>query len=601
MGDTPQSNYQTNQNYDPDVRKMFKHFVTGGTTANDNENGQNVGIDDLRGQIGASVSQTNTADLLKSLNISPDATTAAPTPTVSITTQSVQESRCHAFYRILGLPVVANDKRFYNPGLDTIKNSSRQIPLSTKISIAGGVSSDFEKISRAREVWAANTAKVFSVPESVEAGVLCLTSGTYGSKGNVNVRNFASPFLKSQDPFDYKVENQAYQIPSLTSLVGQKEILLAVYQGANANANDPNEPNISITNPSVFFQHRHIIAPFMVDPRIDFSIWATESKTAPGISKRIAVPFVPDASYLKTSDTAKAERPLLEKIITDRITNNTVEDVGTATLDLINYVKNNKALQSVNIGKTPISNIFNSNGIYQTSQQQAFAQYLSSIQSLIFKLVDSMRIVHAAQGDYYWLPQPSAAGPDGGFSIRDVPLNQYISTDLITKNDFDIITNQAQVVLSNINPTVTQTGAPADPGSYAFSNYKLTFDAQTSDSQGDLSSRTKSNLAKQRNSLLSKAGDAMQVIEMILGEFSGLGLIDIIAIIGSLYVMPVEDVIGFLDADSWTRAQSVLGSSLPKGSDITTSLQSLTNTVNAFYQITENIFQDYKTNNALNL
>jgi hypothetical protein len=92
---------------------------------------------------------------------------------------------------------------------------------------------------------------------------------------------------------------------------------------------------------------------------------------------------------------------------------------------------------------------------------------------------------------------------------------------------------------------------------------------------------------------------------MIMGEFSGLGLADIVAIMGSLYVMPFEDLLGFLDDDAIVRAEEVLeqpaDSLKNKRSGITDAMTSLCNTVNGFYQIMDQIFQDYLNNAALNL
>jgi hypothetical protein len=113
--------------------------------------------------------------------------------------------------------------------------------------------------------------------------------------------------------------------------------------------------------------------------------------------------------------------------------------------------------------------------------------------------------------------------------------------------------------------------------------------------------------------MLEEAGDALQIIEMIMGEFSGLGLADIVAIMGALYVMPLNDpaskgtgnLLGFLDEDAVIRAEEILV--LPDGtlqnvrSGITPAMTSLCNTVNSFYQIMDQIFQDYMNNNALNL
>ena len=609
--DTPQSNSQSNQNFDPDIRKMYKHFVTGGNTPDDNDTTQSVGIDDLRGQISVSVTGQTSSNLIKALNIDPTTGSPAPTTTTSTPVQLAQESRCHTFYRIIGFPVISEDKKtFYNPGFDIIKQVDsngkpikRNVDLAFKLKVASNVGKPFEDISKARESYAAGTAKIFSVPESVEAGVLALTSGTYGSKSNVNIRKFAQPFLQDNDPFNFSPGSQAYSSPGNvlmnSSWVGDKEVTFADYQDSNGV-----KPNPSIGGYKILRQHSHIIKPFMVDPRIDFSIWASESKTTSGLSRRVAVPFVPDASYLKTSDTATAERPLLEKIITEAYSILKTSDAGDAVSNAIDYVKGNKNIQTISIGGVEVGDIF-SGKVFKVSQQQAFAQYLLTIQALMAHLVASMSVIHAAQGIYYWLPTPSDSGPEGGCTIRDVPLNQNISTDLITPYDFDIIKSQVQLILSGVTSTIAQPTATPDPGSYAFAGYKLTFDSGTSDSQGDWGAKTKETLTAKRNRVLSKAGEALQIVEMVMGEFSGLGLADIVAIMGALYTMPPTDVLGFLDDDAIVRAEVVLkaqpGTLKSQRPDITQSMTSLASFVNGFYKIMDQVFQDYLNNNALTL
>lgn len=608
--ETPQSNYQNDQNADPDIKKMFKHFVTGGHTPEDNETTQNIGIDDIRGQISISVTGTGTEDLIKSLNIDPSSNTIAGTPNTSTPVLLAQESRCHAFYRIIGFPVITADKsRFYNPGLDIIIGTDikRTLTLKEKISIASNIGKDFEKLSQARELYPNETSKIFSVPTSIEAGVLCLTSGTYGKNGNVNKRKFAESF-KSTAPFDFAVDKQSYSSPgdisSTYSLVGNNEVRLADYQDVNADASKQFKPNKDF---NIMKAHQHIIKPFMVDPRIDFSIWGAESKTSSGVSKRIAVPFVPNASYLKTSSTATAERPLLEKIITDRFATPSAQAAGLDAESVIDYAKSIKSIQNINVGGTTISSIF-SGSVFKLSQQEAFAESISTISAMMSKLVGSIGIVQEVQGDYYWLPIPNSAGPEGGCSIRDVPLSKNISSTLITSADFDIIEKQIGVLLSNLSSLTPNSTATPDPGSFAFSTYKLTFDSSTSDANGNLSAKSQDTINTTRNSALEEAGEALQIIEMIMGEFSGLGLCDIIAIMGALYVMPLDDhtsegnLLGFLDNDAIDRAEIVLnqpiGSLRSARSGIVPAMTSLCDTVNAFYQIMDKMFQDLLNDNA---
>lgn len=608
--DTPQSNYQSNQNFDPDVKKMFKHFITGGHTPDDNDTQQNIGIDDLRGQISVTITNDNTENLIKALNLDPLNKTAATTPNTTTPVQLSQESRCHTLYRIIGFPVVNADKSdFYNPGLDIVigDNITREIDPTRRLRIAKNVGKDFEKISAKREQYSTKTSAVFSVSESVEAGVLSLTSGTFDSGGTINKRKFAQGLSKVTGPFDFKPDHQYYTTPgnitATSCLVGVNSIRLADFQDKNADPNQSFKPNPNLGGYDVLFGHHHIIVPFMVDPRIDFSIWSSESKTSSGVSKRIAIPFVPDASFLNTGSTAKAERPLLEKVIRDRFSQSTVQDAGLSVDETVTYIKNNKELQSIQIGGTSIGNIF-SGSVYKTSQQQAFVQYVRTIQALMYKLSNCMQSIQAAQSTYYWLPVPSTVGPEAGCTIRSIQnvLGDKISQKLITTEDLNLIDKVINSIMSDVNVSITKPTAVPDPGSFAFSNYKLTFDSSTSNSQGDLTSRSKDNLDEIRNSVLDKASESLQIIEMIMGEFSGLGLADLIAIIGSLYVMPLNDLLGFLDDDAAVRAETSLGQ--PSGSirnsrsGISVAMTSLYNTVNAFYQIMDKVFEDFSNNNA---
>lgn len=609
--DTPQNNFQSVQNLDPNIKQMFKDFVTGGTTPNNNEPSQNVGIDDIRAQVSVTITGQTTQNLIKSLNINPATNTLAGTANVTTPSKLAQESRCHAFYRIIGFPVVNADKSdFYNPGLDIIigNNITRQVTLERKLRIASNVGAKFEAISQAREEYSAQVSQIFSVPSSIEAGVLALTSGTCGKDNNTNIRKFAQTFEKSKDPFDFDIAKQSYSFPgdisSMRGKVGDFEVLLSDYQDPSGDPANDFKANLAIGGFDVLKNHKHIIRPFIVDPRIDFSIWAAESKTAAGTSKRIAVPFVPNGKYLQTSPIAKAERPLLEKIIRDRFSAPQVQDAGISVTRVVDYVKNSKNIQTINIGGNTIGDIF-TGSIFKLSQRQAFAQFLANAQSIIAKLVRCIDTVATSQSLYYWLPLPSNLGPEAGCVIRDVPLDGNLDPSLLTEYDQDILEKQVSVILSGINHSIAAISTAPDPGNFSFSNFKFPFDSSTSNSLGNLSSKTQTTITDIRNEYLTQASEALQIIEMIMGEFSGLGLCDIFAILGALYVIPINDLLGFLDDDAVVRAETALGQ--PAGSlkdartGIGEAMTSLSNTVNAFYQIMDQMFKDRKNNNDTNL
>src|ERR1022692_1857388 len=219
---------QNNQNYDIDIKEMFQNFISGGTNADGTSNTGSIGIDDLRGNINVQALGSSTKDLITLLNINPDAKTSSPVSgTVPMPGTFAQESRCHAFYRLIGFPVVSSDKSsFYSPGYDSIKKDGRTIDLAKKISIASNMDSKFEAISQARETWVSNISNIFSIPTSVEAGVLSLTSGSIGLGGQPIIRQFNAPFIKNATPdaFDFTITDQQYYISSLYGLVGGKAI-----------------------------------------------------------------------------------------------------------------------------------------------------------------------------------------------------------------------------------------------------------------------------------------------------------------------------------------------------------------------------------------
>jgi hypothetical protein len=601
-----QTNYQSNQDYDVDIKTLFEHYITGGATTGSNEPGENIGIDDLRAQISVSVTGMKTTDLITSLNINPNSTTAAPTPNTTTPVLLAQESRCHAFYRILGLPVVnASGSQYYNPGFDITKryykenDMTQNITLSDKITIASAVGTQFEALSGARETWVSSTTAIFNAQASVEAGVLSLTSGTFGGAGAINKRLF-NVLQNVTGPTDFTVAHQQYAIATQTCVVGSQSQLLATFMDSGANTILVYSDGTSKTPSNIFFNHQHIIAPFAVDPRIDFSIWANESTTHPGTSRRIAVPFVPDNTYLQVSSTATAQRPIIESIIRARVyQSNQITQAGSTIATAQALIMSDPVIGKIPfIGSQPISNVF-SGSVFNLSQQNSFADTLSSIQTMIDKLVAALNVIHGVQGIYYWLPSPNTSGPEGGCLIRDVPLNAAFSNTLITTEDYNIIQNNVQVLFSQpLIGTSASAGVP-DVGNSAFSTPIQSFNKNTTDAQGSVSSKTQNMLGNKRNKKLGDAGNALQIIEMIMGEFSGFGLCDIIAIMGTLYTMDIDDLCGFLDDDAFSRAETILGSGFADPSSITEAQTALIAGVSGFYQIMDQVFIDKVGNGGL--
>lgn len=542
--------YQNNQIYQIDINKIYSDFIQE--------------IDSIRSYVNTT-DPSNVSSLLESLK-------SSSSKKHNISTESTrQESRCHAFYRMIGFPVVNASYEIYNPGHDIHFDSI--LKLDDKLGIALNPIPGFKKISFERETYTLKMLEIFSTPGSIDAGVLSLTSGSSGLK-SINLRKFNSPF-KNDDAFNMKASEQSYTF-DLLSMVGKNEIFLFNYQDVNGNFTS----KLSKTK-------NHIIKPFIVDPIIDFSINPSYN--------RVSVPFPKDQLYTKVSFNKFAKRPILEKVIRDRFSlNNNIKDAGTASETIVNYVKNIPSIKDENI----IKRISNDSNIYKLSEQAQFTSFLNIIREMMTKLVDSLRIIHKAQTLYYWVPKPSTIGPEGGCEVRNVFIPNNIGEELITDKDKNILNKIIQSNLNQFNVQTVKNNGSADVGGFA-NTFFQSFSSETTSALGDSTQSTLESLVIQRKRILEKANNALRTVEIIMGEFSGLGLCDIIAILGALYLMPKDKLTGFLDVDAYNRMSAIPEfNNIPKAS-YQDAMNAFALTVKDFYNLMDKIYEDLIRNKGL--
>lgn len=549
------NNYQDNQNLDIDINKIYSDFIQE--------------IDNNRSIVNIS-NQGNQAFLnnLTKRNITSLA------KLVKVET-SPQESRCHTFFRLIGFPVVANDGRFYNPGFDIVKNPNRIINLDKKIEIANSVIEGFRYFSFRRETYINNILQTFSLNESISAIALALSS-------SIQVRNFSVP-VNSTDIFDTTVESQSYSADLLGQIGKYNKVSLLEYVDEAGN-----KPVLKKLNKIRY----HFIKPFVVDPRIDFTVSPSH--------RRVAVPFVTNKSDLFISENTYVKRPLLEKIIRERFSlKNPNEGIGQAGENIRNYILNVPSVRDDQLLKQMIDDVF------KLSEVAQFEKFLNIIRAMLLKLVAAQSTIQIAQSKYYWLPIPDANGPEGGCEVKNIMISQSIpdgpNNSFITTADRSLIQAILKQAANQFNAQVANVNGIPNNGDFDFEGFKLTFDNDTSEAFGDIVAEEVDRLSKQRNKILSDANEALRDIEVIMGEFSGLGLCDIVAILGALHIMPKEDLLGFLDEDAYPRFLSALNLSSSGISKPTLeqSMTSLMAKVRDYYNLMDKIYQDLKNNNGL--
>lgn len=553
-----QSTSQTQQNYKIDIEKVYTDIIQQ--------------IDASRSVI--NISNKNNQSVLNSLS-KKSLTTLRARLKVE---QTYQESRCHAFYRLIGFPVVGKDN-FYNPGLNNIKNwmenhapKKTNMTIEVKLDIIKNLVPGFRELSLFRETYLSDIAKIFNSNTTIDASTLALSSSTITrpfSKASEKITPYTSEASSAKEAQHYDITD---------SIIAQG--LIGYYPGStplffymDKSGNLPTKLSSS---------RYHIIAPFMVDPWIDFSVCPN--------SRLIAVPFAINKDNLKVGEDTFVKRPLIEKIIRDRFTDVTPqEQSGEYIASLKDFVENTPSIQDEYLINFAINNA-------QAAEQAQFQNYLNIILSMVSELHLAQQKIREVQLQYYWLPVPSNTGPEGGVLVRPL-ISQFSSLNyaLTTFNDTDLIKATLKDAVNKISSQVsTITGTP-DVGGFALTSIE-TFSPDTTEAYGDKNREFLDKASKKRDKLMTEAGDALRVVEIIMGEFGGLGLCDIIAILGSLYIMPKEKILGFLDTDAFSRAKDALKLTESKP-ELADTLDSFTSTVKDFYTLMDKLYEDEINNN----
>jgi len=537
-----QTNYQDSQNLEIDIDKIYSEFIKD--------------IDAVRSIVNTSIKSNES--ILKNIN-----GTSLLKLSNSLKAESTpQESRCHAFYRLIGFPVLSKDDKMYNPGF--FKPNKEELSLSERINIANDPIPGFIDMSIKREGYPNKMARIFSFTGTIDAAVLALSS-------SVNVRSFVATLEDSDDPLF--LQNKPYSV-NFEGKVGPYNMDLRSFADRDRNQSK-----------KVTSERFHYIRPFLVDPRIDFSVTPSKNK--------VAIPFVNDKFDLKVNEIDFVRRPLIEKVIRDRLESAGISELGTADQELFERIKNIASIKDEGIIKAVFS------GKISLSEQQQFAKFLNIISAMCIKLVDAQLFISDAQNRYYWLPVPSQDGPEKGSGFKAVIVSP--PDNFKTPKDTAIVKAQVISVVNQLMSSVAKTAKSADIGGFAFDSFKSTFSEDTSSALGDVSAETLKQLLAERATFLKDAGDALRTIEIIMGEFSGLGLCDIIAIMGALYIIPEEDLLGFLDDDAYERMKKSLGWTLDliERSSIRKSLNSLTASVKDYYILMDKIYEDLRKNNNI--
>lgn len=491
----PQEEHVDDQNLDIDIKKIYNSYI--------------VEIDNIRSHVSVYNNPTyNDFSKVKAENFSPNATIE----------KKRQESRCSAFYRLLGLPVT-DGVSLYTPGFDLPNNSNVQlndskIKIAQKLFDIDGVK-DFLNI---RENFPKNYEPLFS-KQGVDSMVLAMSSAEIRAM-NISFSNTPSIFSLDKEQ-DYK------------NLLGSRLI-----KTVKNNGESPNE-NLLPSN-------LHVLTPLVVDPRVDFNVYPKRN--------RLAVPFLNNLKDASIAENVFLKKPYIEKVCRERFdirTNSAVD--GYAVSKIINAVKSVDTIKDNEL----IKKVFFAKNF--TSDTAHFIIFFNSIRCVLSRLHESvMKITPVLAADpfnqgmasYNWTPIPNADGLEFGCTTRLI--FDQVNDLNNTQQDKELISMLYKQELDNITKRVNNIGSPDSSGT-AFTAAESSIDSQSSDSMGDLAQSQINQAVLKRKKLCDAANDATQDIEIIMGNYSGLGLLDILVISAAFWVVDKKDLLGMLDDTAINR------------------------------------------------
>lgn len=438
------------------------------------------------------------------------------------------ESLTHAFYRSLGLPVVTSDGSYYNPGFDPTGGKN----LDTHISIDQKFASD--PISVLIGVREANPQELLQIFANQD-----LTASVYAL-----VMRYVKPFQVMKDG-----GNQALDIDAQLFTVADRDTEILLFSSFNPTLSDQIvglSSSFSKLSGFAFNSGRHILHPFVVDPRVE--------RTVSPDSSRICVPFLPDKNSTKLNARTYLQRPGIEFIIRQRLSDlvadkNFLTDINavlagskapsvdTTNLDIDDIRSTVAALADQNmVSQSAIDKLSG----FTSTQAVTVVGLISTIKGCVKLLADAVKTIDLVKQKINWVPVPSVNGPIAGANGAQL---SRVGTSGV--GDIDQQINNLRIQQINAQ---RQIATSVDLGSYAlpFSSSVNTEPVSSYQEQLD-------QLVRKRDSIAAEGFKGMGTIEAITGEISGIGLVDIIAIYVALYSMDISDLLSILDRDSFSR------------------------------------------------
>lgn len=418
-----------------------------------------------------------------------------------------KESRVHAFYRLMGFPVMGAGG-FYNPGFNPNLTEKSKTAHYT---IGNSVDENITSAQALRENGVrvrANIHKKMPYQSSLLASVMHIPK-----KFQV---------LDTGKKFSDKDE-QRFTLPV------RKLFINTFYEKSDGGDIDTN----------FYVSGSHMLRPFLVDPTISNSVMPA--------NRLVCAPFLKNKSATKLDSSTYLKRPGIEFILSLRLSQSpTLEsqilndviftlDPGQ---DIEGLSKNEvKQLASALLDENKVSGSQVDVLLTTSFEIIQLNKLVKTIKALVYKLVRAIETIYEVSNNIEWTPLPGELGPEDASKLV---IAGQIRTRART-SPLEIRIDELGIKSANSKRLSNLNVSPLDFAIAEYENTEKLFIDELNEAK------------EQRNEYIRQGAEALSTIEYITGEVSGLGLIDILAVYTALWAIDLDVLVSLLDDDSFDR------------------------------------------------
>ncbi len=444
------------------------------------------------------------------------------------TSNKLQESRAHAFYRMLGLPAIEPTGKFFNPGFNPLLDGDEK---TRRADIAAAIPTAIKTFVQHRENESRRKYALFS-RANMESSIFTISMSFPKAQKPfaiaLGVESFKS--LTQPDP-------QSFPIPLRKSLIQER------YKKKDGS---------DITgyfNDTVF----HPLAPFMTDPVIAANV---DPKSGDQ-SRLIGAPFL-EKEDLEFERNRYAKRPGLEFILRLRLrqqniaeqTGVAIDNVDLTTLEGDISVDRQRdiaaALSDSGVANVDVKQVLEGSGRVELYTLNDLVKTYKGLIHLYVKNIENLERIYP---QIIWVPLSNEGGPEQGTEVSTwfvIPkrrlnsweleqrISQLSAKSTIAKMQFEIGETADETPLAYSDFTISE-----------FQNLSKVFESQLQETKNE------------RDRLEADASNALRAIEFISGEVSGLGLVDIMAIYMALWSLDVSVLLDLIDDGAAERLNQI--------------------------------------------